>query len=381
MTPEQGPDDADPITGEFVGVEELRRLLEQAAQQPPGAPMPPPAPGPPPPRFPEPATPGAPPPPLPHPEPRFVEPSYGPQPDSTIDPALENGFTSLEPWRQRLRAATEGKWSGATLLQATGPLRHSQGPDVAFLDEAPLQLTLAHLPIRSLNPVPSPTPLLSRLRMLHERMLPDAVRYPVSADWYELGGMPAVLDRLAQSPGGPAAGFSLAAELGPDLGLVAVGSAPPSREDALVRVAIPLAATGRATPNGLTWCTPPLWSRTEELTLTTDVLQATARLVPLPQGWGLAEWTDSLFAQAPFLRDMRDLGTREVRVPGVEIARLQRFDWQPSGRGRLLTSVVSGISDDVGFSFVLEVPFEAESDVLLADPDAILSMVRVEPAP
>ncbi len=147
-----------------------------------------------------------------------------------------------------------------------------------------------------------------------------------------------------------------------------------------MQVAIPLAATGRVIENRLIWCTPPGWSRTEELILTTDTLQATARLAPLPPEWDLAVWTESLFAQAPFLRDMKSLGEREVRVPGVEIARLHRFDWQPSGRRRLLTSVVSGISAGEGFSFVLEVPFHAETDILLADPDAIVAMVRVEQA-
>lgn len=73
-------------------------------------------------------------------------------------------------------------------------------------------------------------------------MLPPAVRYPVAADWYELAGRPAVLDRLATRPGGPVAGFCLAADVGPDLGLAVVGSTPSNREVALQQVAIPLAA-------------------------------------------------------------------------------------------------------------------------------------------
>jgi hypothetical protein len=62
-------------------------------------------------------------------------------------------------------------------------------------------------------------------------------------------------------------------------------------------------------------------------------------------------------------------------VRGVDEARLQRFDWQPSGRGRLLTTVVTGITGDHGFSFVLEVPLQSEGP--LVDPDAVLASVEV----
>jgi hypothetical protein len=66
-------------------------------------------------------------------------------------------------------------------------------------------------------------------------------------------------------------------------------------------------------------------------------------------------------------------------VPGLDAARLDRFDWQPSGRGRLLTTVVAGVSGADGFSFVFEVPLEGGGDLTVSDPDEILSMVTVEP--
>jgi hypothetical protein len=309
----------------------------------------------------------------------FVEREYGPSPDQVVDPVLVDAPVTREPWRSRIRTSLGGEWSAATLLEATAPRRHTPGPSIAFYDEAALRITLARLPERSLNPVPTAVPLLSRLRMLHPRLLPGSVRYPATAEWSELGGLPAVLDRLANVPGGPTAGFVLAAEVRPDLGIVAYGQAPPSREDALVLVGIPLAASARLEGDALMWSTPPGWSRTERVLLTTDALEATARLEPLPSGWGLEEWRQSLYDEAPFLRDLRTVGARDVVVPGLEAARLDRFDWQPSGRGRLLTTVVAGVSGADAFSFVFEVPLEGGGELTVSDPDEILSMVTVEP--
>ena len=360
-----------PITGEWY-VGDLSELLAQ----PPEVPIPP---QPPAPRFPAPAVPGVAPPPLPEPEPLFVEPQYGPPPEQAVDPVLVDGLAIRETWRSRIRTTPFGDWSAATLLQATASMRYSPQPNFAFWDEAPLRVTLARLPEASLNPVADPVPLLSRLRMLHERLLVGGVRYPISAEWSELGGTPAVLDRLAKTPSGPTAGFFLAAEVRPDLGLVAYGYTPPSREEALVQVGIPLAASGRLDSDALVWSGLSGWTRSERVLLTTDALEATARLEPLPSGWGLEEWRQSLYDEAPFLRDLQTLGARDVVVPGLDAARLDRFDWQPSGRGRLLTTVVAGVSGTNGFSFVFEVPLEGDGELTVTDPDEVLSMVAVEP--
>jgi len=332
------------------------------------------------PLFPAAAVPGAPPPPLPaEPPPLFhLDPPYAP-PD-VVDPALHDGVEPLAPWIGRLEAIPPAPWSVARLLVASGPWRHSPGPTPAFYDEAPLEVTVARLPEASLNPVDGPVSLTSRLRLLHRRLLAPVPWIPVGADWYELGGLPAVLDRFARHPGHPVSGFSLATELGPDDGLLAVGQVEPSRSDALTQVAIPLAATVRAHGDGLVWGTPPRWARQrEELQLSTDRLAATVRLRPLPHEADLDRWTQVLYDEAPFLRDLRPLADREVTVPGLEAARLQRFDWQPSARDRVLTTVVAGITGDLGFSFVFEVPLAADDEVLLADPDEILSWVTVDP--
>ena len=346
----------------------------------PMGPVPGPAPGPSTPLFPEAAVPGAPPPPLPaDPLPLFdlAVPYVDPQ---VVDPALDDGVEPLEPWVGRLAATPPPPWSVARLLVASGPWRHSPGPNPAFYDEAPLEVTVARLPERSLNPVDQPVPLTSRLRMLHRRLLSPVPWYPVGADWYELGGQPAVLDRFVRHPGHPVSGFSLATELSPDDGLLALGQVEPSRSDALTRVGMPLATTVRAHGEGLVWGTPPRWVRLrEELQLSTDRLRATARLRPLPHGAGLEQWTQVLYDEAPFLRDLRPLADREVTVPGLEAARLQRFDWQPSAMDRVLTTVVAGVTGDLGFSFVFEVPLAADDDVLLADPDEILGWVVVGP--
>jgi hypothetical protein len=119
---------------------------------------------------------------------------------------------------------------------------------------------------------------------------------------------------------------------------------------------------------------PGKWSATEELQVTTETLQAFIRLEPLPPGTGLEERNGEV-ARAPFLRDLRQLGDRAVFVRGLDEARLQRFDWQPSASDRLLTTVVTGITGGHGFSFVLEVPLQVEGPPV--DPDAILASVEV----
>jgi hypothetical protein len=303
----------------------------------------------------------------------FVEPEHSWH-DDLIDPALEDGLRDLQARWSRLRADPGPEWSVAALLSLRAPLRQARSSG-AFLDEASMKLTAMRLPERSLEPLPESAPLLSRLRMLHARLLP--VRYPVAADWYEMGGRPAVLDRFARAAGGSISGFSLATELAPDLGMVVLGSAPPDRDTALHQVGIPLASLARVVDDGLAWTVPSAWWVTEELQLTTETLQAFVRFEPLAPGTGLEEWTEEVFARAPFLRDFRRLGDRAVSVRGLEEARLQRFDWQPSARDRVLTTVVTGITGGHGFSYVLDVPLQAAGP--LVDPDSILASVEVRP--
>ena len=85
-----------------------------------------------------------------------------------------------------------------------------------------------------------------------------------------------------------------------------------------------------------------------------------------------------MFARAGFLRDLRMHADRPVPVRGVAEARLRRFDWQPMGGGRLLTTVVTGVTAGEAFSLVADVPFAGED--LLLDVDTLLQMVEVRPA-
>jgi hypothetical protein len=337
--------------------------------------MPPPGPPPQPPPFPAPSAPGVPPSALPELPLTFSEPITDLGPDA-VDPALGNGFAGLVDRPTRLRAASSPEWSTATIVRADGPMRHSTRQPVAFFDERPLALTVARIPAASLPDAPPGIDVLSRLRMVHRRLIPGYVQRPVDATWQQLGGQPAVLDRLCQPAGGRICGFSLASAVD-DGGLVATGWSPPDRTETLQRVAIPLASLARPDGSGLAWASLPLWSTREELQISTSSVLAVASLEPLRPGQTLTEWTEVVYRRAPFLRGMQRLGDRPVTVRGVDEAWLSRFDWQPAGRGRSLTTVVTGVSGGEGFSFSVEVPFEGEH--LLLDPDAILAMIEVLP--
>ena len=339
-------------------------------------PLPPPAGPTPGPGFPAPAAPGRPPPPLPAVDPRLGEPIsdlWGP----IVDPALTAGATGLLDRPARLHAAAAPPWSVVTLLHTRAPMRHTPEPRIAFVDEAPLTVTAVRIPAGALPDAPPGTDLLSRLRMVHRRLLPRFAQRPVDAGWHQLAGRPAVLDRLAQATGGPVTGFSLAAAVADDGGLVVVGSAPPDRIETLHRVALPLAGTARMDGDRLAWATLPGWSDREELQLSTASVLAHVTLEPLPNGADVDGWTEVVFGRAPFLRDRHSLGHREVAVRGVREARLHRFDWQPPGGERVLTTVVTGTAECWGFSLVLDVPFEGPTPYL--DPDAVLDLVEVRP--
>jgi hypothetical protein len=279
------------------------------------------------------------------------------------------------------RLCTDGSstWSTVTLLHTRAPLRHTPPPSIALLDEAPLTVTAARIPAVSLPDAPAGTDLLSRLRMVHRKLLPRFAQRPADADWHQLADRPAVLDRLTQAPGEPVTGFSLATTVGADGGLVVVGSAPPGRTGALHGVALPLAGTARPEGDGLGWATLPGWHDREELQISTSAVLAHVTLEPLSPGTDLPGWTDVVFGRALFLRNRRQLGHRAVSVRGVDEACSITFDWQPSGRGRVLTTVVTGTAGRCGFSLLVEVPLE-RSDRLL-DPGDVLALVAVRPAP
>jgi hypothetical protein len=305
----------------------------------------------------------------------FVEPQYFGEKDLD-DPVLEKGLNDLEPWSSRLRADLPSGWSGATLLKASAPFRFT--PERHIFDEPSLRVTAIRLPETSLEPLGYEAPLLSRLRMLYARLLPGTIRNPLSAEWSEVAERPAVLDRLSDRPGGRLAGFSLATELTSDEGLVVLGSAPVDRYQALEHVAIPLATRAHPIEDGLKWALPSGWYGSEELQLTTETLQAFVKLEPLSPGTSLKAWTDEVFGRAPFLRDLRSLADREVAVSGLDEARMQRFDWQPSGGlDRIITTVATGMAGSHGFSFVLEVPMRGNSDELFVVPDEILGGIEV----
>ncbi len=349
-----------------------------------------PQPGPPDVRFPEPAVPGAPPPLLPRPTFPWVplppeEATALPLEDSWslsspyVDPALTAGLADVAQWCSRIQVAAEPGWSAVTLLRADAPMRRVEAPSLAFIDEMSLAVTAVRASEAALPEAPAGTPLLSRLRMLHERFVPGSIRYPADAQWQELGGVPAVLDRLATGARSFPSAFSLAAEVSGGLGMVVFGYAPEDRHMTVTGVAIPLAAMAEPTETGIRWVLPRGWSGREELQLVSETVIARAHLEPLLPGWGLAEWTDAVFARAPFLRDLRQLGDRAITVPGVDVARLARFDWQPSGRGRTLTTVVTGVTGDHGFSFVIEVPLGTGTQFHTTDPDAVLATLSVAP--
>lgn len=127
---------------------------------------------------------------------------------------------------------------------------------------------------------------------------------------------------------------------------------------------------------------PREWTATEELQLTTESSLVTLRPAPLWPGATLPDWEGEVWAGAGFLRDRRALGHRDVEIDGIDQARIRRFDWQPAGRGRLLTTLCVGIAEGVGrhappagFTLTSEAPLATEEATM--QPDAVLDWVRV----
>jgi hypothetical protein len=365
-------------------VEQLRRMIAAAeagddegvhrAAPPPT--VPPPSPTVP---LPAAAVPGQPPPPLPGAGTAARGPASPSQDEEDlVDPAL--GSQHGSPWVPRLLASPPEGWSVAAVLRASGPMRRTASPRPALVEEdLPLTVTALYLPEGSLDPHPEPVPLLSRLRMLHTRLLPPEVRSPLTASWSYLDRRPAVLDLLACTPDGAPAGFSLAAEAGHDVGLVVLGSVHPARSRALTEAAVPLAEELATEHGRLRWRLPAGWWGVEQLQLTTDTARVTVELEPRPPDRDLDDWTAEVFARGPYLRDMRVVADRPVRITGLEQARLQRFDWQPAGRGRHLTTVVTGVAEGIGVSVVTEGPLELARDASAVDLLELLDAIAVLP--
>ena len=376
--------------------------------------------------FPDPAVPGVPPPPLParrlfsdaattRPDARHVT-----QPDARYhDPAIEGlravlgdpgtpgppgrpgGHRGelLDPvdlvaehrWRTRLACAPPAGWAAVRLLTLDALPRWVVGdPPAMLIEDDSCQLVAALLDVRSLPSAGQRHPPLSRLRLLHERLLTAPALVPGSTRWSTLLGADGVLDELVAARSGLPAAFSLAADTGLPLGdegasllAVVAGTAPPHRSAVLARPE-EVAAHLDQPPGPLegippTWISPPGWTRTEELQLTTEELLVRVRLEPVAPGTDLDQWEQELFDRAPYLRDRRPLGRRDVAVAGLSEARMHRFDWQPSGRGRMLTNVCVGVThraaDPVGFSLVAEIGLD--DDHIDLQPDDLLSRVRV----
>ena len=144
-------------------------------------------------------------------------------------------------------------------------------------------------------------------------------------------------------------------------------------------------AAGPIASAPLSWVAPPEWAATEELQLSTETTLAVVRLTPLWDGADLAQWEDQELTRGPFLRGRRDHEARDVHVAGLAAARLYRFDWQPSGRSRTLTTLCLGVTagdsgrDPMGFTMTIEKPL---SDEALAEPaDQVLAWLVVDAGP
>lgn len=79
----------------------------------------------------------------------------------------------------------------------------------------------------------------------------------------------------------------------------------------------------------------------------------------------------------PFLRGAVELGARTVALAGFGPVSVERFDWQPSGSERLLTTIASGVSQGHGFWFALHVAMET-GDVFMTDPTPLVTSIRCD---
>ncbi len=307
------------------------------------------------------------------------------------DPAALVTQETLTQYRTRLTATPPDPWVASSTLTLRCPSRSRQSPDgqLHLLQEAPIKATAARIRRHSLEPDPTPAPLLDRLRMLHARLLPAST---VGTDgrvspWFPVAARPITLasgedgveDSFSELPGDDPSAWQASVAVDDHEGLVATIGGPGERRDAMRAAAVVLGGLrleGLDDP-GFSWVVPHMWGVEENLLLSIGVLDAQVKLERLREGWGHDDWVQESFNRAPFLRDRYQLGRRDVQVNGMGAGEMLRFDWQPSGRGRLLTSVAWAVRDGYGFMFTLEVSLEAAEDLLLTDPDELLASVEV----
>ncbi|BFU45014.1 hypothetical protein KRMM14A1004_32510 [Krasilnikovia sp. MM14-A1004] len=299
-------------------------------------------------------------------------------PAPPTDPAQDPA--AVHPWPGLLAADVPAEWAVSSVRRLTAPMRITDTG--ALLDEEPFTLRRAVVPERALDPAENPgLPVADRLRQRFRVVLPHG-SVPVSADEpCRIGPLPGRCDRFRDRTGDDLRAFIVSADTGgadaagSPVGVVVAVSGPPSRYGTVASTGWSLATAVAPGRPWREWVAPERWQWSETLQLDAGdrTVVATAE-----RSWGqdLDEWTQQVFARAPFLRGMRVLGDRPVRVDGLVEARMHRFDWQPSGRGRMLTNVVVGVRDGIGFQLVMELPFHAEA-ALSATLDDVLPAVRL----
>ncbi|MBO3738744.1 hypothetical protein [Actinoplanes flavus] len=298
---------------------------------------------------------------------RFDQPAPPEDPARHLDPA------AIRPWPGLLSIDVGDEWAVSSVRRLTAPMRTSGR---ALLDEESFSLLRAVAPDRALDPADSPgLPVAERLR----RRFGGG---PAAGDGEpcRIGSLPGRCDRLHERTGAPrgfllSAGTGEADPAGSPLGLVVSATGPSSRYDTVASTGWRLATTTAPGAPAHHWVRVSGWQWTETLRL--DAGDRTV-IVSAERTWAedLRQWTDDVFARGPFPRGMRMLGERPVHVEGLPGARMHRFDWQPSGMARLLTTMVVGVRDGVGFQMTMELSLDSEA-ALSMTLDDLLPSVRL----
>ncbi|GAA0463703.1 hypothetical protein Aca07nite_59860 [Actinoplanes capillaceus] len=289
------------------------------------------------------------------------------------DPARHLDPSAIRPWPGLLSIDAGDEWAVSSIRRLTAPMRTSVR---ALLDEESFTLLRAVVPDRALDPADSPgQPVAQRLRQRFGGGPPADEGEPC-----RIGSLPGRCDRFHDRTGAPR-GFLLSTDTGEadragsPLGLVVSATGPPSRHDTVASTGWRLATTAVPGAPAHHWVRVSGWQWAETLRLDTCDRTVTATA---ERTWArdLRQWTDDVFARGPLLRGMRMLGDRPVHVEGLPGARMLRFDWQPSGMDRLLTTVVLGVRAGVGFQLVMELSLHSDA-ALSATLDDLLPSVRL----
>jgi hypothetical protein len=293
------------------------------------------------------------------------------------DPASELDPATILEWPGLLTADVDTRWSVSSLRRTRGPMRVFDGG--ALLEEEPFALLRAVVPQRALDPGENThLPVADRLRLRFRNQLPYGSALTTEGEPCRIGSLPGTCDRFSDGYNGPLRAFVAAAATGESdptgspTGVVVLVSGPSGRYDTVAGTGWSLATAG--TPRS--WVRVAGWWWQETLQLDAGDRIATVSLEQVHDD-DLDQWTGQVFARAPYLRGMRSLGERDVRVGGLTRARMHRFDWQPSGRGRMLTNLVVGVRGDLGFQLVMELPFHDDA-ALGVTLDDLLPALRVE---